>query len=1021
MKKYSPKTTGREPDSVFQLPLVQNILAKHIKAILFSSVSLAILASPSVFAAQAIEEKQTPVVKNIAAEDDEDEIEVIEVTGMRYSQASAIARKKDGGTMMDSIVAEDIGVFPDKNIGEALQRIPGIQLDRKFGEGAGISIRGVDSSLLRIEVNNISQLGIGDTRAVDFTGLASELVSSLDVIKGTEARLTEGGIGGTVQVNTRKPAEFEDHFFSVNMEGQYNDLTGNVSPKLNLIGVAKITDDFGILLNTTFSDKHTMIHALRNTEWKSIADYDHVAEKTTVNSDYADITDSAYCAGANIEDQIACESQWYDYSPHLPRVGIWERNDERISANLMMQYKFTDNFSSHIGYTYSGRDKVAEDFNLHAEGTGVDNLNSDTVIVDEYHNVTHYDTVLGGATIQGYKFDWTQNTSMIDAGFEYELDQLKIVGIASRSTAEEDIDSLRTAIWSKSVSGISVDLDGSGAPEWDFSQGHIVDITNPDDTSNQLNVNDPANFNGGISLAYLPSLVEATQDMAQIDVTYTFDNSFFKMVRTGARWTSNERETWSWREDISRSVASEYGDDLDNQIEFTQEDLTELIYGNTTMTPVLFDGYDLGTKTIGQFLALDAITLGTDIRDYVGQNATRSDLDVQSGNFLITEKTLGGYVQLDFETELAGMEFWGNFGVRVTTTETETYGDINIKVMVDQTEDGVILVDELTGYDKGGVEHLAANFNDIPHPDTFSGRKSVFEKYTDVLPSINLSLGLIPDELVLFFGAGKVMSRPKMSDLNTNASCTHWDTRASKEDGYSEFGKDYFRDKCSAGNPDLSPYRANQMDLALSWYPDEYSIISGAVFTKELTSWIIGSTTRYDIDFFNDGRLWDVTQKTNGAGATTTGVELQASTIFDTWPAPFNNLGGSINYTYMTADDVGLYNQLTGEELPFPSQSENSYNIVGFYEDENISFRVAYNYRDEYLASEAERSGNPVYIDDVGYLDAKFTYTVNEHFKIFIDGRNLLSEVRLANSGVGRLSDLQWSGREYAIGFSYTM
>src|SRR5690606_41597319 len=177
-----------------------------------------------------------PAFAQEAAQTNEDELqlEFVEVTGIRFSQRSALDRKKEMGTMSDSLVAEDIGAFPDKNIAEALQRIPGIQLNRDDGEGSQVSIRGVDPDLLRVEVNNVGAMGMAGSRGVDFRDMASELVKSLDVIKGSEARLTEGGIGGTIQVNTRKPNEFKENFLSVAGEAQYTDLIGGVMPRCNL-------------------------------------------------------------------------------------------------------------------------------------------------------------------------------------------------------------------------------------------------------------------------------------------------------------------------------------------------------------------------------------------------------------------------------------------------------------------------------------------------------------------------------------------------------------------------------------------------------------------------------------------------------------------------------------------------------------------------------------------------------------------------------------------------------------------
>ena len=297
------------------------------------------------------ETNQTAPVENASANK---QVEEIVVSGIRFSQRSALDRKKAAVTMSDSLVAEDIGAFPDKNIAEALQRIPGVQIGRDNGEGSIVSVRGVAPDLLRVELNSVGAMGMGGSRTVDFRDMASELVKSLDVIKGSEARLTEGGIGGTIHVNTRKPNEFNENFFSASGEGQYNDLIGDVMPKVNAVGVYKFNDRLGILVNVTAQDKDTVLHGIRNTEWARFADYDNSPERSSINPRFEDITEQAGCADLTVEaDRTACTAQWQEFVPYLPRYGIWARNEKRVSANTMVQYAFTDNFSGYVGYTYN--------------------------------------------------------------------------------------------------------------------------------------------------------------------------------------------------------------------------------------------------------------------------------------------------------------------------------------------------------------------------------------------------------------------------------------------------------------------------------------------------------------------------------------------------------------------------------------------------------------------------------------------------------------------------------------------
>ncbi|MGL6161330.1 TonB-dependent receptor [Microbulbifer sp.] len=975
-----------------RLPFIFKPLAERIRTLVLTGISLSLLTAPTAFAQEEPEEELEKQADSVAMEE-------VVVSGHRFSQRSAIDRKKNAGTMTDSLVAEDIGEFPDKNIGEALQRITGIQLVRDFGEGAQVSIRGVDPDLSRVEVNNVSAMGMGGSRAVDFRDMASELVKSLDVIKGSEARLTEGGIGGTIQINTRKPNEFDSNFLSVNGEQQYNDLSDASGPRVNLIGVMKFNEDFGGLLNVTTSKKDTMIHALRNTEWHRVADYDNSPEKTVVDENYASATDMADCDG--VEE---CEMQWWDFSPRLPRYGIWGLEEKRISANTTFQYNISDELSVYAGYTYNKRDKEATDLNLHLETHSAERVNADSVQVDENHNVTYFESQAATVTNRTLNFAWDQETSLFDTGFEFSRGAWDISGMAAHSTSEQDIDSRDTHITAGGIAGVQVALDDRGAPEWDFNTGYFYNADNPADTSDTFNVNSPASYRTRSRFKYAPHHDEASESSVKLDVVYNLEEGFLKRIRSGIRATSSSTDNADYQYNIIRDVGEEYNGEV-----WTTQDQIALISGNTFESPDLFSGYDLGVSTVGSYQAVHTDDFIAAIREVSEDNTTREDLDVRTGNYDISVDTQAVYLQTDFETEFGGMPFWGNVGARYVVTNTDTNGDIRVEVIVDQLdEDGNVQVDPGTDLDRPGIE-------DPDHPDAFVGRETFSREYSDFLPSINMNLALIPDELVLYFGMAKVMARPRSSDLNVNASCTINTTRQSQID--------QMPNTCSGGNPLLDPYRARQMDIALNWYPNEDSMVSAAYFTKDITSWILDAETRQDIDFLGDGRLWDVRQKINGdSGVKTKGIELQASTVFTMLPYPFNGLGGSANYTHMTADNIGLFNQLTGEELPFPSQSEDSYNVTAFWEGEALSLRLAYNYRDEYLARPSDRSGNPVFIEDAGYLDAKISYTLpNTDLRFFVDGRNLLKEARVETAGEHRLSDLRYSGREFALGFSYKM
>ncbi|TPV59171.1 TonB-dependent receptor [Aestuariibacter sp. GS-14] len=983
------------------LPATRKLIASSISTILLTG---ACFATAPVWAQEAASATQPAAQSAEQTENADETTEVIEVKGIRFSQRSALDRKKMAGTITDSLVAEDIGMFPDKNVGEALQRIPGVQLDRDFGEGQQISIRGVEPGLLRVEVNNVTAQGFGGSRAVDFRDMAAELIKSLDVIKGSEARLTEGGIGGTVQVNTRKPNEFKENFLSATAEGQFNDLIDDPSNKFNVTGVYKFDDDLGVLLNVTKSTKNTMIHAIRNTEWVRFADYDNSPEKTFTDAAYADVTDKAACA--DTANKAACEQQWWDFSPRLPRYGIWGREEDRLSANAVIQYRINDNLQVHGGYTYNTRDKEAQDLNLHLETHSAARVKADSVIVDDQHNVTYFESAAATVTNRTLQFAWDQTTEMFETGFEFDMAGWRVEGLLAHSRSDQDIDSKDTHVTADGIAGVQVDLNAQGMPEWDFNTGYFVNASDPTDTSDKFDVNDPASYRSRARYKYAPVTDESDETMAKLDFTYIPDSDLITLIRFGGQLREQSYANANFEYNIIRDVGRSYTNpETGESMQWTLDDQIALITGNTFQSPQLFDGYSLGVNTIGTYQAINTYPFIEAIQAVANDFTSREDLNVRSGNYDVSVDTQAVYLQANFETELAGMRLWGNVGARYVETQTAANGDVIERIIVDQVdEDGNVLLDPVTGEPLSGIE-------DPDHPDAFNGRKTVEEEYSDFLPSLNMNLAIIEDELVLYVGTAKVMSRPKITDLNVNANCTLY--RNSRKD------LDDLRDYCTAGNPALKPYRAKQFDVALNWYPDENSIISGAYFIKDITSWVIDAETRFDVDFFNDGRNFDVRQKVNGSGVTTKGIELQASTVFSFLPEPFNGLGGAINYTRMSADDVGLFNSLTGKELPFPSQSENSYNLTAFYETDTWSFRMAYNYRDEYLVAAADRSGNPVFVEDSGYLDAKFIYNITENFRAYVDGRNLTGEVKAYTAGPRRLSDLQWSGREYSVGVIY--
>jgi TonB-dependent receptor len=183
------------------------------------------------------------------------------IVSTRRSQQSSITRKKNAATAIDSIVAEDVGTLPDRNVGEALSRMAGISLDRgDFGEGIGVQVRGNGSDLTRVELDGQavqsaggSDLnGGGDGRGTEFRQLSADLIKSVDVVKGSTADMTEGALGGGIRIETRNGLDFKKGGVSVRVAKTQNSLNKHWTPDLNLIATRKFFNDrLGVLLNAS--------------------------------------------------------------------------------------------------------------------------------------------------------------------------------------------------------------------------------------------------------------------------------------------------------------------------------------------------------------------------------------------------------------------------------------------------------------------------------------------------------------------------------------------------------------------------------------------------------------------------------------------------------------------------------------------------------------------------------------------------------------------------------------------------
>jgi TonB-dependent receptor len=992
---------------------------------------------------------------------------VVVVSGTRASVASAIDRKKNASTIVDSIVAEDIGEFPDKNVGEALSRVTGVQLSRDFGEGSQVNIRGVEANLNRVEINGLSVLSTNGTpgRGAELRELPAELIKSIDVFKGVTADQTEGGIGGTVSIKTNMPLDFKTRMLVAKLEAEHNTNRGAVQPRGSLLFADKFLDGrLGLMANLVYDKVHTQNDYVRNSNWRYLRDWDFSPEKTntSLNPAAAAVGTKDGCAALAGANRTACESQWNDYSPGVPRYGIWTRDHKRSSAELTAQYKINNNFDVWARYNKNDQKQMLNDRNYTTDFGALQRFSPGGVapvygangaplstpaascanpaggvtpagmsftnhVMTEFYAGTCQNVAGQGAS---YNFDTAArdfalniNSNYKSAGFNWKNSAWSAEGLVAKTDSFYDLNTNLISM-AGNIPGLKVTLDEQGLPKFTFPAGY-----NPNDSSTYTRIRSQ----------YQPSFTDNTEDQVKLDLKYRPNLPFLKQLAFGGQGRKSTSDQYRW---TGYSVTGDPNTTADDIIVRSPEVLQEIIYDPLNTSGVLRNngatvaGSGLTANnttryvTAGQMASLvDAIRTTTPgkflngysglsgypsgwmapsfaqsteffdlsrynhdlLRQSIGSDGKLYDMPPQ---FAVEESIRAFYVRADFSHELFGIEWDGNVGVRYAGTRTRATGLQSYRAY------------SLNPSTNARVETIVAN-----QIVTYEN------KYSDVLPSFNLSGWVIPDKLVARIGWGKVMARPFIDKLTPTISCI-------KGSGQSIYGGDGSADDCTAGNVNLEPFRATNKDASVEWYPSRDSQLSLAFFRKDIRSYIQNDVTVGGVDVFGDGVLWDVKTSINSQGAVTKGWELAGRTALTMLPGLLSGFGLDANFTRMSYSySAGneLLNPLDNSVMPYPGMSRNSYNVGVWYDLNKWNARLAYNYRDGYYTGSVDSNASlPVYGEKVGFLDAKLQYRATDNLTLSIEGKNLTDEGQYLNAGsTSRRNELAWSGRRYFVGATY--
>ena len=260
-------------------------------------------------------------------------------------------------------------------------------------------------------------------------------------------------------------------------------------------------------------------------------------------------------------------------------------------------------------------------------------------------------------------------------------------------------------------------------------------------------------------------------------------------------------------------------------------------------------------------------------------------------------------------------------------------------------------------------------------------------KYTDWLPSLNASYD-ISDHWKARFAYSKTMQPLDLGNYGGGLSIFTSDCGAALPNVRCVTGAS------SSGNPNLDPWRASNVDLALEYYFGRASMLNISAFKLKIDSFVTGGTTtgRFPDQDGVIRRTVNVTQPIQGEGGSVEGLEVGAKLAFDdilTDGGIFSKFGVDTNYTYSPSEEDRI--GVDGSKLPFIDNSKHQYNLVGWYQDEKVQARVAYNYRSERL--NGLMSNVPIYQDTTGYVDVNVSYNVRDNVTVYVNGSNVSGEI----------------------------
>lgn len=937
-------------------------------------------------------------------------LESIVVTGFRFSLESALNKKREDNGIVDVIKAEDIGKFPDTNLAESLQRVPGVVIDRDAGEGRNITVRGLGVDFTRVRINGIEALattggtdssgGANRSRGFDFNVFAAELFNSLTVRKSSSADVDEGSLGATVDLATSRPFDFKGAKATVSVQGRYNDLSGKTDPRIAFLVSNTFADNkVGVLLSGAYSKRQIYEEGFSTVRWDNGASSGGWCAPTGVTPANPTTSTATTCgpaaqgvlrlAGtpANIAAYNTASSV-DNFHPRLPRYGRLTHDQDRTGLTGSIQFRPQYGTLLTLDLLYSKLKATRQEDFLEAisfSRSAAQGGKPQTSVLDATY-------AANGALLYGLY-------NGVDIRAESRFDQLSTTFTQPTLTVEHELsESIKlVAKFGRADSKFRNPIQTTTTLDALNVNGYSIDFRGNDRLPRIVYPFDVTQAGGALTLVGVPAVTTGTQPA-------TIPNTTSSEIRIRPQGSNNRNDVASvdlaWEaipDKLTLKGGANYKEYRFDTYESRRVNQNDTIFGPPTGTSVTSltttlsgfgSGLNLpsGTATSWVIPNLNAITQTYNIYcnclqsgpaggpgDFTLSSITNGN--ARGNNRKVTETDTGAFVMADFNTKLLGMPLRGNAGARYVKTEQVA-----------------------TGY------QAAAGGTEV----------TVINTYNDLLPSANLALEVNRD-FIIRLAAAKVMARPQLGNLSPGGTISTTGTLS-----------------ITSGNPLLKPFRAKTVDASFEWYFGKNSLLGLGLFYKDIGTYI--QSLRTNIPFnqtglplsllpanFTGGEVFQVTTPINTNGGALRGLELNYQQPFTFLPGVFKNFGTLLNYTYVKSKIDYLVSPTSATTITddLLNLSPKSWNATLYYDDGTLSGRVSASNRQGFVTRVPGQNNNDVEGKNSSTnIDASISYKIDKNFEVVLEGVNLTNQANDQFISRARNSSVVYhvTGREFLAG-----